>query len=251
MSDGEVGVSVALVVSGMYTGEEYIDLLRTRIPYDDLYTATYTGIKMPFEPDFHMDEPVNHYHPIHDINPYPDGESNGRRRILALPDEEIPTHLKKLKEPSAHWYKQIMLHAWVCDQIQADVVVRARFETIVSNQIDWQEWIDKCQDDEITIGFNTRSNGMNQYHHELERSKSKIDSFYINDALIIHPKKCLEWDYVNHLYNKKKLRGAEEGWYQVLSESQGHYHLSYHGGAYSAKDWELVKDAEGLHYIID
>tara|TARA_B100001057_G_scaffold487506_1_gene570337 strand:- start:448 stop:1203 length:756 start_codon:yes stop_codon:yes gene_type:complete len=251
MSNGEVGVSVALVVSGMYTGEDYIDLLRTRIPYDDLYTATYTGIKMPFEPDFRMDEPVNHYHPIHDINPYPDGESNGRRRILALPDEKIPTHLKKLKAPSAHWYKQIMLHAWVCDQIQADVVVRARFETIVSNQIDWQEWIDKCRDDEITIGFNTRSNGKNLYHHELERTKSKVDSFYINDALIIHPKHCLDWDYINHLYNKKKLRGAEEGWYQVLSESQGHYHLSYHGGAYSAKDWELVKDAERLHYIID
>ena len=77
------------------------------------------------------------------------------------------------------------------------------------------------------------------------------DSIYINDALIIHPKEALDWGYVNQLYKEEKLRGAEEGWYQVLSESQGHYHLSYHGGAYSARDWELVKDAEGLHYIID
>ena len=253
MSNGEVSVSVALVVSGMYTGEDYIDLLKERVPHDDLYTATYTGIKMPFEPDFRMDEPVNTYHPVFDTNPYPDKESRGRRKILSRPLSQIPTALRKLKKPSAHWHKQILLHSWVCDQIEADVVIRARYETIVSNKIDWQEWIDKCHEEEMTYGFNTRSTGKdyNLYHHDLQKCLSGRDSFYINDALIIHPKEALDWGYVNQLYKDENLRGAEEGWYQVLSESQGHYHLSYHGGAYSAKDWELVKDAEGLHYIAD
>ena len=102
-------MSVAIVVSGMYTGEDYIDLLRERVPHDDLYTATYTGIKMPFEPDFRMDEPVNTYHPLFDTNPYPDSESRGRREILNLPLSQIPTALRKLKKPSAHWHKQILL----------------------------------------------------------------------------------------------------------------------------------------------
>ena len=249
MSDGEISVSVAIVVSGMYTGEDYIDLLRERIPHDDLYTATYTGIKMPFEPDFRMDEPVNTYHPYKDILPYPDSESRGRRVIMN--QKRVREQHVVIKQGSKHWHKQIMLHAYACDQIQADVIVRARFETIVSNQIDWQEHIDTCLEDDMTLGFNTRSYNRNPYHHVLERTTSEKEGFYINDALIIHPKHALDWGYVNQLYKDKKLRGAEEGWYQVLSESQGHYHLSYHGGAYSAKNWDLVKDAEGLHYITD
>jgi len=238
---------VALCVSGKWTGEDYTNFLRERIPHDEFYTATYTGIEMPFEPDFRMDEPENTYHSLFDTQPNPDSESEGRRDILGRDEHKILSEYRKYKKASEHWHKQILLHAWICEQIETDIIIRARFETIVSNQIDWQEWIDKCYDEEIPIGFNTRTEGdANQYHHDLMRATEV--GFYINDALIIHPKKVLEWDYVNHLYKEKKLRGAEEGWYQVLSESQGHYHMCYHGGAYSIKDEAIVKDADESIY---
>ena len=92
---------------------------------------------------------------------------------------------------------------------------------------------------------------MNYYGtHDFNRIRGmgKETTYYINDALIIHPRECWDTDLVDRLYKDKKLKSAEEGWYQILSEPFGMYHQSYHGGCYLSGRWEYVRDVDAsLH----
>lgn len=235
-----MSIRVALCVSGKWTGIDFTERLRELIPHNDFYTATYTDCD--HESDFKMDEPELTYHPYEDIKPYFDGESHGRRTI----NSEHPLY-DYLKRSSPHWYKQILIHNHLLKNIvDCDIIVRARFETVVSNKIDWGDLIEECYSEEIPMGFNTRVETANLFHHRLELAEN--EKYFLNDALIIHPRHFWDTDYVDDLYKEKKLRGAEEGWYQVLSEPNSMFHESYHGGAYSAKDWEMVLDVDAsLH----
>ena len=230
---------VTLCVSGKFTGIDFTDLLRERLPHESFYTATYTG--SDYDADFYMDEPEITYHPTLDVEPYPDIISHSLRN----PD------IHNI-EWTRHWYKQILLHNHMMKNIpECDVVIRTRFETVVSDIIDWNKYITQSHECEIPIGFNTRFGNTNKdylYHNRITEGPDNDTKFFIMDALIIHPYHVWDCDLVDSLYKEKKLRGAEEGWYQILSEPSGRYHKSYHGGAYSAKDWELVLDVDkSLH----
>ena len=238
-----MSIRVALCVSGKWTGINFTDQLREIIPHDNYYTTTYTTCD--YDSTFKMIEPELSYHPIKDIEPCPEGESRARREIF---EPHVGSKYKTyVIKNSPHWYKQILIHNYTLKHLKEyDIIVRARFETIVSNKIDWRGLIEECYYEEIPMGFNTRVETGNLFHHRLELAES--EKYFINDALIIHPRHFWNTDYVDELYNQKKLRGAEEGWYQVLSEPNSMFHESYHGGAYSAKDWEMVLDVDAsLH----
>lgn len=238
-----LSINVSLCVSGKWTGEDYTNLLRERIPHDNFYTATYT--ESGYDADFYIDEPELTYHPL-DIDPYPDYESHGRRDAMH-PDIYCSPEVEYVRQVSPHWHKQILIHNHIMKNIDTDIVVRARFETIVSDQVDWEELIKKSWEEEMPLGFNTRNVATNLKHHHV-CNDNEYSSFFINDAMIIHPQRIWDCNLVERLYNEEKLRGAEEGWYQVLSEPYDYYHTSYNGGAYSAKDWEMVLDVDAsLH----
>jgi hypothetical protein len=231
-----MSLSVALCVSGKWNDIDFTDRLRELIPHDDFYTATYTG--SAYDADFYMNEPKVKYHPMKDTKPYDDNESRLRRKIP-------PSH-------SRDWNKQILIHNHMMRNIpKCDIVIRARFETIVADNIDWSEYIKQSYDDIITLGFNTifgNTDGRYGYHKTIREGPDDDTKFFINDALIIHPYDSWDCELVDRLYKEKRLIGAEEGWYQILSEPFGIYHKSYHGGAYSATHWEVVKDVdENLH----
>ena len=236
-------MKVALCVSGKWESIDFTNLLRERLPHDDFYTATYTG--SDYNADFYMDEPELTYHPIIDTEPYSDQESKHRRT-------KTESNNKELYHQTNHWHKQILIHDYLMKNIpECDIVIRARFDTIVSNNINWNEYIQQSFDYQIPIGFNTifyNATGRWLYHNKIQENPSDNTQFFINDALIIHPYDIWDCDLVELLYKQRKLRGAEEGWYQVLSEPSEKYHKSYHGGAYSAKKWKIVKDVdESLH----
>ena len=62
LGDLPVSINVSLCVSGRWTGEDYTNLLRERIPHDNFYTATYT--ESDYDADFYIDEPESTYHPL-------------------------------------------------------------------------------------------------------------------------------------------------------------------------------------------
>lgn len=237
---------VTLCVSGKYTGEDFTNLLRERIPHDSFYTATYTG--SDYDADFYMDEPELIYHPILDTEPYPDKESVDRRKAFTYNNDSGNVLADYFSTASKHWYKQILIHNHMMKNIpECDIVIRSRFDCIPSKEIDWEDFVKKSYEKDIPIGFNTLNLAYNYWFNRLKPMHDGA-KFYINDALIIHPYDIWDTELVDTLYKDKKLKGAEEGWYQILSEPQSMYHESYHGGAYLSKYWDKIDDVdESLH----
>ena len=241
-------MKVSLCVSGKWKDIDFTERMRRIIPHDNFYTMTYTDCD--HDSTFKMDEPEVTYHCVLDTEAYPDGESLERRFFFTLSDEDIrhgPFHssIIDFKRKAVHWHKQILIHNEMMKNIpKCDIVIRSRFDTVVSDQLDWSSYINQSYDEDIPIGFNTmnmKSGGEKSFNKLWPMHEKAI--FYINDALIIHPYKSWNCDLVDELYKNKELKGAEEGWYQILSEPNSVYHLSYSGGAYLDEYWWCVGDS--------
>jgi len=249
-----VSIRVALCVSGKWTGIDFTERLRRVIPHDSYFTGTYTDCD--YDSDFKMDEPEITYHCVLDTEAYGDGESIERRYYFSVSDENIKKDdnysntLLDFKRKAFHWNKQILIHNHMMKNIpECDIVIRTRFDSIVSEKIDWNFHIQQSHDEQIPIGFNTinLARDAKKYYNVLDKMQD-IAVFYINDALIIHPYESWDCDLVDRLYKDKKLKGAEEGWYQVLSEPNNHWHRSYRGGVYLQAYHENIMDKdESLH----
>lgn len=256
-----MSLSIALCVSSKWTGVDFTERLRRVIPHDSYFTGTYTDCD--YESDFKMDEPEVTYHCVLDTEAYGDVESLQRRQLFKYTDQDLRDTgyqgdeedirnvlLARYRDKSIHWNKQILLHNHMMKNIpECDIVIRTRFDSIVSEEIDWQSHIKQSYDEQIPIGFNTinLARGAKKYYNVLDKMQD-IAVFYINDALIIHPYESWDCDLVDGLYKDKKLKGAEEGWYQVLSEPNNHYHRSYRGGVYLESYHNIIVDKdESLH----
>lgn len=253
LGDLPVSINVSLCVSGKWTDIDFTERMREIIPHDNYYTMTYTDCD--HDSTFKMEEPEFTYHPVLDTEPYGDGESLERRYFFTVPDEDIKrgdfhNSLLDFKRKAVHWNKQILIHNHMMKNIpKCDIVIRTRFDTVVSDQIDWSSHIKQSYEEDIPIGFNTLNilRGKKRYYNQLNDMQDKA-IFYINDALIIHPYQLWNCDLVDELYKDKKLKGAEEGWYQVLSEPNDLWHRSYVGGAYLNEFWETITDVDAsLH----
>jgi len=272
-------MKTALCLSGRWNqhcNPKWIERTKQHVPHDKVYTGTWSnqiyGLygevnmkQVGFSPDFYFDEPKNEYHPVFDTEAYPDSASELRRDIFPHMlerekiskmryavglDDTIYTNSQLVHAHAcANWHKQLLIHNEMMKSIpdEYDMIVRSRFDVVVSDQIPWGELIQESYDKDMPIGLNC----MNYYGtHKFNELKpmGKETTYYINDALIIHPRDCWDTDLVDTLYKNKELKSAEEGWYQILSEPFGYYHKSYHGGCYLSARWEHVKDVdESLH----
>lgn len=249
-------MKTALCLSGRWNEhchQKWMDRTQELIPHDKMFTGTWKG--QDYDADYFFDEPDNLYHPVFDTEPYPDDASILRRDIfphyLERHKEDPNYHNTQLKHAyaCANWHKQLLIHNEMMKSIpkEYDMIIRTRFDVIVSDQLPWKDMIKDSYDRIIPKGFNC----MNYYGtHDFNRIKGmgRETTYYINDALIIHPRECWDTDLVDSLYKDKKLKSAEEGWYQILSEPFGFYHESYHGGCYLSERWEYVRDVdESLH----
>ena len=68
---------------------------------------------------------------------------------------------------------------------------------------------------------------------------------WLLDQLIIHPRKMINYDYIMKLHKDKKLRAAEYGWHQVLSEPYKDNHRNWHGWVNHDKNVEDTFIKEG------
>lgn len=248
-------MKTALCLSGRWNefcDQKWIERTQKLIPHDRMFTGTWTG--QQFLANYYFDEPTNEYHPVFDTEPYYDGASHLRRHefpkiIKAYEEEGIRHDQLKMAYSSANWHKQLLIHNEMMKSIppEYDMIIRTRFDVIVSDAIPWDELLQRSHEDMIPIGFNCMNYyGTHGYNELKEMGNETI--YYINDALIMHPRDCWNTDLVDSLYKNKQLKSAEEGWYQILSEPFGMYHQSYHGGCYLSERWEYVRDVdESLH----
>ena len=248
-------MKIALCVSGRWNDacdQKWINRTQQLIPHDRMFTGTWTGQQLLA--NYYFYEPENEYHPIIDVQPYPANTSELRHRefqkiirLVASGDKTLDPKLVKQAYHSANWHKQILMHNEMMKSIpeEYDMVIRTRFDVVVSEVIPWQELIEESYEDMFAIGFNTMHWSGMYGHNELKEFEEK---FFLSDALIMHPREIWDTDLVDRLYKDKELKSAEEGWYQILSEPFGMYHKSYHGGCYLSARWEYVRDVdESLH----
>ena len=150
-----------------------------------------------------------------------------------------------------HATKQIIGHA---DQVaelpeEYDMIVRTRWDTIVGDRVDFTHYLNTAYEHDMAIGFAIR--GGRWIHLEkfkdiehvyitqtTDQAWSRDWAWWLNDNLIIHPRKIFDTENVHKLHEEKKLWPAEYGWYQVLSENDDH-HCVYGGCAIE----RFVKDA--------
>jgi len=244
-------MKTALCLSGRWNehcNQKWIDRTQRIIPHDRMFTGTWKG--QDFDVDYYFDEPENEYHPIFDISPYPNGVSKLYRRMFgSIIERGLEHQLTKSAYASANWHKQILIHNEMMKSIpeEYDMIIRTRFDVVVSEVIPWEDFLDESYEGVFPIGFNCVDYRTIYGYNELVDMR-KEQKQYINDGLIMHPREIWDTDLVDSLYKDKGLRAAEEGWYQILSEPLGMFHKSYHGGCYPSDKWKYVKDVdEGLH----
>ena len=237
-------MKTAICVSGICRGNvaQNVQLLRDAFPDADLFFGSWKGqektlIENEITNFFVFDEPVMHYHPIKDIS-----------------DSEIKSpklKIKKYKKCNEKWYyektshhtKQILIHDMMLQNIDVsyDMIIRSRFDTVVSTSVIFKEYIKKSYDDNMAIGFGMRPIRFKNFNVVRKIPKIYPDGknelinqdwgWYLMDPLIFHPRSLWNHKRVSFLHENKKLKAAEWGWYQILSEPYKDTHICAYGGA--------------------
>lgn len=192
------------------------------------------------------------------------------------PYEDNPTasehyqYKKKLKNPNErhlHQTKQILLHDKLVQKYGSkyDVIVRCRWDTVVSPIIDFTKYAEKVYSDPCVMSICTRSDywdtiihiGENHGSHypfikHRDRKTGKITEpkcfdMFLDIGLILHRYEDWNSELVQRLHNEKKLLAAEFGWWQVMVNGTKHNQWAHYDGGASIyrsvnrKDRELIE----------
>ena len=223
-------MKIALCINGVWRPwvkpkpADLIRMMQEVLNPTDIFFHTWTEHRYsnPYD-TLHCPEPVLDYHPVDDVTfPCDHGK-------FALYKEN-----KTMHEKTANRSKQLLGYANLLTKIpnDYDLVIRARWETIVSPLFDYNKYIQLAMD-KGPVGFMIRPNRGQSIHEDLPVSTNKDDDWYqfLPDALIFHRKEQYNVDYVYELHEQKNLLPAEWGWYQIMSKPYGDIHTSVHGGA--------------------
>ena len=223
-------MKIALCINGIYRDwvtphpSSLLLSMKKILNPNDIFFHTWTKHKSsnPYT-TFYCDEPVLNYHPVDDI----DGLCDHDKFISYRKN-------KTAHNKTADRNKQLLGYADLLSKIpnDYDLIIRARYETIVSPSFNYNKYIEKAMD-VGPVGFMIRPNRGQSIHNDIEVSQNKSDDWYqfLPDALIFHKRNHYNVDYVYELHEKKKLLPAEWGWYQIMSQPYGDIHTSVHGGA--------------------
>jgi len=236
-------MKTAVCISGICRGNAKKHIERFSRVFDaDIFFGTWKGRETDLEnigitEYFTFDEPEQHYHPFIDVP------------IELIPDvPKTRANLEKAKKNKPyrdrilHQAKQIIGHANMLISIpeEYDMIIRTRYDTYISDKVDFDHWINASYNEHKAVGFGTRI----RRHNNLDtlqlvpklkpemRTKNSADWYmYLPDQVILHRRDMFDVDMVFKLFEDKMLLSSERGWYQVLSKPFGDNHDSVYGGA--------------------
>lgn len=233
-------MKIALCLSGIYRGsiDSNIRLFKYHFSDADIFMSTWSNIKAPNHIIKH-EEPVISYHPYIEClkeskapkyQAYKNIGWNGKGQMNA--------------DRTKHHTKQIIAHALLLNEINNiksyNLVIRLRYDTVLSRQVSFKQYLEKSYCENRAIGFGTRLSRHKNFNILSEVPKIYPDGkqdvsqdwgWYLMDPMIIHKPEKFNSDLVFSLNHSKQLLPAEYGWYQVLSEPYGDDHISVYGGA--------------------
>jgi hypothetical protein len=229
-------MKTALCITGIYRPwvnppiPYLIEEMKKILNPTDVYYHTWSEYKdkTPFDVH-HCPEPVLNYHPVDDVT------------VECLHGKFIKYKENKLfRNKTFHRNKQLLGYADLMSKIpdDYDLIIRARWETIVSNKFNYKKYMDIALE-KGPVGFMIREKRKQPQtvHDDFKVSKDIYEDWFqfLPDALIFHKKEQYNIDLVKTLHKQKNLLPAEWGWYQILSKPYGTIHTSVHGGAHVAK----------------
>lgn len=240
-------MKVAVCVSGICRGNvsKYLNLMKMHFPYDFFY-ASWQGRENEvkkhassiYDQVRFYPEPNMHYHPILDVEDVLSPKLNTIKKKMQSGQMGLD-----YRERTLHHTKQILIHSYLLKDLprKYDMIIRTRFDTMLSMSLKFDSYLKKSYEENIAIGFGTRTTrhpNMNVFkeipkiYPDGKNEKVSNDwGWYLMDPLIFHPRKLFNNRTVNSLHKQKKLLVAENGWYQVLSQPYNDSHLSVYGGA--------------------
>lgn len=246
-------MKVAILASGLPKGDWRKNLKKFKKIFGDvdLYTAGWDREDVKYREflDYLFEEPEVLYHPVDDTQPYPTEKCHAYKKR------------KLMHKKTQHAHKQIIIHDRLLNAVDPDskydLIIRIRFDTWLSDEVDFRPFMERSIKENCAIGFGCRpsrhknlnvlaelphyrppNHGQKDHpdYGKSEKTKSQIEktqdwAYNLMDPLIFHPRKLWDTELVNRLFNEKQLKCAEWGWYQVLSEPYGESHLCVYGGA--------------------
>lgn len=237
-------MNIAICVAGIVRGNVNDNIKRAQdrfgnITQTNIFFATWEEHKNKQSESLdcsYFPEPVLDYNPWLDCEESPHPKYAGyRKRMLSG---------EKMNPKLPHATKQIVAHAYqLKHQVPKhfDLIVRTRWDTFISQQLDFQKYLEYAYENRCAVGFAIRGNRHPYVHkfREVPKIYPKVDQhpsvsndwgWWINDNMIIHHRYIFKPDEVLKLHEEGKLLPAEYGWYQVLSEGRDD-HVSVYGGA--------------------
>ena len=241
-------MKIAICVSGLIRDKHKrnIDSVKKAFPDADIFYSTWEAYEDDRSRNYkckYYPEPQMHYNPWKDCvtdNPHPKYHVY-KKQFLEKTGE---SHKKKLLNAT----KQLIAHAYqVADLPQEyDMIIRARWDTVVSEKVNFSKYLEQSYNENMAIGFAIRGGrwtDLNRFkdidhvfiNEDTDIMWSRDWSYWLNDFLIFHPRNLYDTELVHKLHKEKKLWPAEYGWYQMLSTLDNH-HCVY-GGVVIEKFW--------------
>jgi hypothetical protein len=226
---------IAVCVSGKCNGDDilrYDQIRRQKFDGADFFYATWAEDEGKIKKLFPQNniqifkQPVIHYHPY-----WP---TDGFESEFFLETRGWVEKNNK-KEWSSHHTKQHLIHALLLSSIenidQYDIIIRTRFDGFIwpNEKADFRPFIeDSAKHNRANCFAVTRKERFTELYesNHVETPKMK---FWCLDQLIVHPPNLLNIDEVFLLSYEGRLRAAEFGWHQILSEPHGNNHRNMHG----------------------
>jgi hypothetical protein len=228
-------MKVAVCISGIPESKHNLQVrnnqvLKEKFPMADFYYATWKGYEdifykhFPNDKCFAFQEPVILYHPYTEIKDFTSVYFEETKN-WAIKNRKI--------DWTRHHTKQILIHAMLLNHITEnyDIIVRTRFDAFAwkSSEANFIPYIIDSYENKRANCFAVTKKEKFKKLYESDYVKNPKMKEWSLDQLIIHPRNFIDYNHITILDSEKKLRPAEYGWHQILSEPYGNNHRNWHG----------------------
>jgi len=239
-------VKVAVCFSGQLRNgyKECIESMRKILPKADFYYTSWEG--QPIEPfvNRYYIEPKPTFNCLNDtakryIEKYRKYRDAGWKDVETpanhprAEDDELRREMKSiirgLRQKGRTSNYQHLIHALTVrdfvDQSKYDLIIRIRYDLYIDKRLEKhiQYFCEYVLENGNPLGFYSRTNECDfdsHFNQEITMQNSTA-ALSINDFMIIHRADLFDPNLVFWLFEKRKHKAAETGWYQILCRPYG------------------------------
>ena len=220
--------NVAVCISGLIGKNHNIDIKNVMrniernkrlLPYP-FFFSHWKGYDFDIPKCLWVEEPEPHYHCILDIEENVDCETWNRYKNFKI------NRKPGLWQTSNNWTKQMLAHHYLVKTLpsQYTTIIRLRYDSYLNSSIDFKKVVAEVETDGVPIGSSSFSWGDGLQKEDYNTLKAKrhkpkdcqyCKGSFLWDHFMVHKREHLI--NVDTLYEQKKLRASEWGWWQVLA----------------------------------